>query len=125
VSGPSKSWPCKPGFITGSHAYGKPNEQSDIDLVLYLDPGTTELLIQMSDTKSIPVRYGNLNLILCRTDEEYTSWEITTSNLVQLSRKENRPIGHDEAKQAFDPFLKRMYGDFPVSVLRSLEDIPF
>jgi len=96
-------------FITGSHAYGKPTEKSDIDLVLLLEPEVTQFLIENSDDMCIPCRFGKLNLVLCKDEREFTAWRIITDNLKIKSREEGRPIGHDEAKEAFGPVLGATY----------------
>jgi len=98
-----------PSFITGSHAYGAPTEESDVDLVIFVDQATKKLLTGLSDTKGIPVRFGKLNLVMPDTSEEFDDWKKTTDILKCQSRKEGRPISHNEAKDAFDPSLRKFY----------------
>jgi predicted nucleotidyltransferase len=69
-------------FITGSRIYGKPTGESDIDLVVRVDGATAEILMQLgSKNGKNPVRFGNLNLILCTSDIEYATWRVGTSTL--------------------------------------------
>lgn len=76
-------------FITGSRAYGTPNAKSDVDLVIRVDENTADILRKLSDktmevaqkgTKT-PVRFGNLNLILCETDDEWAVWRVGTTHM--------------------------------------------
>lgn len=89
------------GFITGSRAYGQPNAESDVDLVLLVDDLTTFTLTQQSETKAVPVRYGNLNLILCHSEEEYDAWEKFTQDMIEKARTTGEPVSSDEAKEVF------------------------
>lgn len=70
-------------FITGSQIYGKPNEQSDIDLVIFGDNDLKKELrsfqgprtIQaQSKTRNGPIKFGNLNLIVVTDEIEYLAW---------------------------------------------------
>lgn len=87
-------------FITGSHAYGAPTENSDVDLVVLVSPETRDKLIRLSDDKCTPVRYGNINLIVPMSEAEFRKWKLVTDFLVGLSKVEG-PIGHDQAKSHF------------------------
>lgn len=69
------------GFLTGSRVYGRPRADSDIDLVLRVTPeagqefrALGEPLSRYPAITSESVRFGNLNLILCYTDEAFASW---------------------------------------------------
>ena len=66
-------------FITGSREYGQPRLDSDIDLVVRVSDETYERLSDLRDDKSTPaIMFGRLNLIACRTDEEFAAWLIAT-----------------------------------------------
>ena len=93
--------PQRSGFITGSRAYGQPNAESDVDLVLFVDGLAAFILTQQSETKEIPVRYGNLNLILCHSEEEYDAWEKFTQDMIEKARTTGVPVSSDEAKEVF------------------------
>ncbi len=62
-------------FLTGSHTYGQPNANSDIDLVIRADPDTKQKLLELSGG-SFPIKFGNLNLIVAVTDSEYSAWSL-------------------------------------------------
>lgn len=83
-------------FITGSFAYGKPNEDSDIDLVIFCDEETKALLEKHSETNP-KVSFGNLNLIICTTIEEYSHWALGT---VRLTKEKDIKGGHISRKDA-------------------------
>jgi hypothetical protein len=71
----------RPALVTGSHVYGKPTEDSDVDLVVVADfDDTLGLRIlwegqnQGEETSAVgSMRFGNLNLILVEPDE-YDRW---------------------------------------------------
>lgn len=76
-------------FITGSRAYGKPREDSDIDLVVRVSGDAAELLWDLSeDDKSC--RFGRLNLILCTTDEKFAAWKVATQQMIEGGKKLSR-----------------------------------
>jgi len=87
-------------FITGSHAYGEPTENSDVDLVVLVSPEDRDRLIRLSDDKSTPVRYGNINLIVPMSEAEFHKWKLVTELLVGLSKVDG-PISHGRAKDYF------------------------
>ncbi len=87
-------------FLTGSRCYGIPRDDSDIDLVVYLDEAdleemdTLENIVMDKDeelesmygqayTKSL--RFGNLNLICCTDDKVFEAWRIITRELKQMT----------------------------------------
>lgn len=97
-------------FITGSHAYGKPHDRSDVDLVLRVDDETRTKLVSLlhpgitDDDYSegvLQFKVASLNLILCVTDEQYAQWLIGTQELCALA-----PVTRDFAVQTF----KRIFG---------------
>lgn len=97
----------RPGFITGSHAYGIPNSESDVDLVLLLDERTRQLLEAHSETKQIPVRYGKLNLILCHSEAEYDSWKEFTDKTTQQAVDAGIGVSSAEAREIFKKYRIR------------------
>jgi len=98
-------------FLTGSHRYGKPTAESDIDLVVLItdDQITLEHLVLKSYTakdnspNSIgeSIRYGKLNLIICTTDESYMQWYSATA-LCCLEM----PVTKEHAKEIFSTVMK-------------------
>jgi hypothetical protein len=88
-------------FISGSHAYGVPNEDSDIDLVIKVASREVALwLYEMlnddysgSDTPaygSISIKHGKLNLICCWDENVYEIWRKGTIQLQSLQNKATR-----------------------------------
>jgi hypothetical protein len=98
-------------FITGSEAYGQPNFNSDVDLVIRVDSDTAKRIRCLSDgMKYVPgntnpvVRFGRLNLILCETDEEYAVWRLGTTELI----KKSTPTAKEQARQVFRELRARV-----------------
>jgi len=61
-------------FLTGSQIYGNPSPESDVDLVIFTDQETVDKLVELSDNKSFPIKFGRLNLIITKNEAEYTTW---------------------------------------------------
>lgn len=107
--------PRKP-FITGSHAYGEPNSDSDIDLVVLVDVETVQQLLAASENvDDHPVRdsdggatrgsfrFGGLNLI-CVTDEvAFDCWKDGTDFL-----KTKAPVTREQAVKYFRKKRERL-----------------
>lgn len=93
-------------FITGSHAYGKPHPESDVDLVLRVDEKTRANLVRLlAETGEVGDQYeagvlqfktGKLNLILCVTDAQYGAWKTGTDGLCALA-----PVTREQAVTLF------------------------
>ena len=86
-------------FITGSRAYGTPNEESDIDLVVFCSPDDAAKLWDLRG-ESQTVRYGRLNLVVFSDTDSgrrnYARWKAVTDEL-----REKAPVSRDEAVAAF------------------------
>jgi len=78
-------------FLTGSRVYGKPNIDSDIDLVILMDemeafdlaarsdkPPSTEAAIHYCKEGILMLRFGELNLIVCTDERYYSAWKLAT-----------------------------------------------
>ncbi len=90
-------------FITGSHAYGKPTSDSDIDLVIFVDQETKDKLIELSDTGKMPCKFGKLNLIFATNEEEYGAWllgKILCKEEFELDKKDASQL-HEKARLLF------------------------
>lgn len=98
-------------FVTGSHAYGTPHPNSDIDLVVLVSAKDAERLKEQAEAVmqvdgeydaahiGLSLRFGNLNLI-CVTDEE--SFEIWRKGTMRL--KKRKPVSRQDAIK----FLKKL-----------------
>lgn len=82
-------------FLTGSRAYGTPKPDSDIDLVVLVDPEAAELLWALSDTKG-QCRFGKINLITFSNQDNFARWEAVTKELIT-----RKPVTRDDAVAAF------------------------
>lgn len=75
-------------FVTGSHCYSLPREDSDVDLVVRIDWDEAKVLLDglgetiQHDSQHQPITVGKLNLILCYTDEAYCSWMIARDRVL-------------------------------------------
>jgi hypothetical protein len=86
-------------FLTGSRAYGKPDEDSDIDMVIRTpDDKLVKVLEELGG--DAPCRFGQLNLVICKTDDEYDRWLFGTLGLKSLPTKPTRDeaIGYFNTK---------------------------
>ena len=81
-------------FLTGSHAYGTPHDDSDVDLVVLvteedfekirnLAEGPKEMDDQYVKNGSCSLRFGNLNLLCFFSRERYKKWKETTKDLMK------------------------------------------
>lgn len=89
-------------FITGSHAYGTPTSDSDIDVVVFMSVGEAEKLTALHKAAnagrlqkhtaesgglhSQSLRFGPLNLIVVTDRKWYESWRSVTRNLAEQAR---------------------------------------
>jgi len=83
-------------FLTGSHAYGNARPDSDVDLVIRIDPRLADWLKQFSDEKE-KLMFGKLNLICATDDEYYEIWRRGTD----LLKSEGVPPTRDQAVELF------------------------
>jgi hypothetical protein len=84
-------------FITGSRIYGIPKKDSDLDMVIIAREHEWDFLVDNSEQAGFPVRYGKLNLILCRNHKEYDSWKEARDTCLKRKNKLGRPLTKDEA----------------------------
>lgn len=96
-------------LVTGSHAYGKVHDKSDIDLVIRISKADFERLKQVGDwfegrygeAPCQSIRFGKLNVLCCLTDKSYETWQIGTREL-----KKKRPVERKEAVMLFRQLRK-------------------
>lgn len=88
-------------FITGSHAYGIPTPESDLDLVVLVSSVDAAKLWAARDESSKSPRFSNLNLIIFESDVEggearFALWKQVNDELIA-----RRPVSREEAVEAF------------------------
>jgi len=90
-------------FITGSHAYGTPRPNSDIDLVVLVDAGCCQKLCHLGQRGSRVLAegdgkafFGNLNLILVTDEKQFDMWAKGTAELMAMA-----PVTREVAKAHF------------------------
>ena len=99
-------------FLTGSHAYGRPTADSDIDIVMRVDEGLFDCLHEILCTfpdgesqydcgTSCQIRFGKVDLICCFEDETFAKWLLGTRKLQKRRGQLRRAITRDEAVQVF------------------------
>jgi len=89
-------------FLTGSHAYGTPNEKSDVDMVVLVTEKERNILLANTDTGGSKIMFGKLNLIILSKDvpaevEQFLLWKKGTEDLIA-----RRPVTRDFAIQYLD-----------------------
>lgn len=102
-------------FVTGSWAYGEPTEASDLDLVIRVDGGddgsagffetADEVCVDGGSYSSL--RFGNLNLIVCWTDDAYNMWKEAREQC--LRECGDTSVSRDRAIEIHDA-LREAYG---------------
>lgn len=98
-------------FITGSHAYGSPTKDSDVDVVLYCDKKTLTKLVELfgdgpTNYKGTvkTIKSGKLNLMLCHNISEFEGWEKGTEVLKCVA-----PVNKEKATKVLDHFRGHMF----------------
>lgn len=98
-------------FLTGSRVYGVPQENSDIDLVVFLQPDEMGKLREIAEEDSeqfsdppgsVSIKFGRLNLICADSLESLKVWQEGTHTLKLLS-----PVTRGEAVGVFYKLRKR------------------
>lgn len=109
VKYPSTLLQIKSSFITGSRAYGIPREDSDIDLVILVEPDTACELWCINklgrfpeDAHSFKISFNNLDLIICSTKKAFNNWHKGTELL-----KAKKPVTREEAIEQFESIFPK------------------
>lgn len=76
-------------FLTGSHAYGTPSEDSDIDMVVWAEDAQLRALLEGC---GYPIRFGKLNIIICDNETDWLIWQKGTEALKRVA-----PVDRDKA----------------------------
>lgn len=99
------------GFLTGSHAYGTPNDKSDVDLAVYVPAADADKFrslfpneLRISNEGSYPdgcaYRFGSLNLLVFSSELHFNAWREATAELAL-----RKPVTRSEAIKAIDEKL--------------------
>jgi len=89
-------------FITGSHAYGTPTSESDIDLVIPpMISESLDKLINYSESGTVPIKYGNLNILAAPNEEAFWLWWKCTRDLTRI-----KPVTRDFAIEFIETKFK-------------------
>lgn len=94
----------KESFLTGSHVYGTPNEDSDIDLVCLMNRDEMQHLAALSEGYQsfdeygcgMSLRFGKLNLIALSSERLFELWRESTDYCKSIA-----PLTKAEAKLIF------------------------
>jgi len=89
-------------FLTGSRIYGNPTDDSDIDLVVRLNESEREDLIKLSESGTVPIKFGNLNLIVATSDEAYAGWLLAKKCCLEKVLELGRNLTKDECIEIHD-----------------------
>lgn len=90
-----------PAFVTGSHIYGTPGPESDIDLVVLCNAKTKAKLLEEAGGK-YPIRFGKLNVIVASSQEEYKAWADAKARCLEFARGKGRQLTKEEAVTIHD-----------------------
>lgn len=85
--------------ITGSHAYGTPDDKSDLDLVVLVDHRTERILNKHSESQGT-IRFGKLNVITVTNPTDYAYWLLAT----KIMQRSGNKFTKIEAKAILDQF---------------------
>lgn len=102
-------------FLTGSHAYGDPNEGSDIDVVILVDGELLRVLREFTESTEIlqdgnkQLRFGRLNIIAAESDTEFATWRVGTSACKLRKTADKSPVERCKAKELIDA-VREMVG---------------
>jgi len=88
-------------FLVGSHVYGTPRPDSDIDLVVRMEPEVAGRLYELAgQSPDGPLRFGKLNVIPALDDEQYRAWTRGLACVLAL-RSEGKPVDCATARDIF------------------------
>lgn len=120
-------------FLTGSQAYGTPNEESDVDIVVLVRDSEEleEFPVGKYNDNTPTIRIGKLNIILVYNESEYDAWFAATQKMIAW-KKAGWPVPREQAILEIDKEhearqliyqranLVKKYG-----IKNTLDDVPF
>ena len=74
-------------FVTGSHVYGAPTENSDVNIVTLVSE-----IWELAPTLHI----GNLSVHLVFSEAEYDAWKVATERMIQW-KNQGFPVPKEQA----------------------------
>ena len=97
-------------FLTGSHAYGQPDEYSDFDIVVRGTREFAENLVNKgwydcnSEYNRSPndmtiLRIDRVNLLVCHTDEVFEAWHEGTASALSQYVVSKKPVSTERASE--------------------------
>lgn len=96
-------------FLTGSHAYGEPGPNSDIDLVVFVSQETANKLWKLRRQGCeghSSLQLDNVNLITITDPDQYAAWEKGTAELLES----DQPVSREKAVRLFKRLGVKAYG---------------
>jgi hypothetical protein len=106
-------------FLTGSHVYGEPREDSDIDIVIPMEKGDLTRLVQILDNMDgdwdemdvgypkTTFRVGPFNLIFVDGGGHMKVWKEGTEKLKKRKQRTDKPVTRKAAIRLFDKLRQK------------------
>jgi hypothetical protein len=107
-------------FITGSYAYGTPEFDSDLDVVIRMDNDVDGFfkLVEMGQCAEtcyggegvngqVSLRFGKLNLIVCLNDTYFLAWKTATAMIQDIRSTTGKRVDKDLYVEVF----RRVFND--------------
>ena len=111
-----------PPFLTGSFVYGEFGPDSDLDMVVAMDPDMASRLIKLQEdshgiiypylnalypgSMGYSLRFGCLNVLAVFTVAAYEAWAEGTAELLGRKIRLGRPMTRQEVIEVFDRVRK-------------------
>lgn len=84
-------------FITGSHAYGTPSKDSDIDICLLMSEEDSKFLWKITKENEMKtIKFGDINLIVFTKEKSFLNWKSVTDALIA-----QKPVTREKAIKEF------------------------
>lgn len=99
-------------FLTGSRAYGSPEANSDVDVVMLVDFELLRELRKATESNIIcadgfpQLRFGRLNIIAVTCETEFAAWKVGTQACKVEKHLSETPVCRNDAKVIIDRVRK-------------------